>query len=220
MKSRFVYIILATLLVILVSPYIRSAGQTGHLLTTLLALLIPIATLHALAAEGYRAVSIIILAALFVICDGLSLFVANRFLMIAALGVATVLYLYIIVLLLKNLLSHRIITANMIYCAISTYLLIGVMWSGIYMVIEGISPGSFTGISDPSDLLYFSFTSLTTLGFGDILPQPIIAKRLAVLEAAMGGIYLAVIIAMLVGRYMTMEEKQGLKCNTGSKKDP
>ena len=220
MKSRFAYIILAILLVIMVSPFIRHAGQIGHMLTTLMTVTIPVATLHALEPERNRSLSIITLAALFVIFDGLSMFAAHRVLMIAALGFATILYFYIIALLVKKLLSHRVITADLIYCAIATYLLIGVMWSGVYMVIEGISPGSFAGISDPSDLLYFSFVSLTTLGFGDILPQSIIAKRLTVLEAAMGGIYLAVIIAMLVGRYMTMEEEASLESDMGLKKDP
>lgn len=82
------------------------------------------------------------------------------------------------------------------------------MWAEIYMILEGLFPGSFSGISETTDLVYFSFVTLTTVGFGDITPQTILAKRLAVFEAAMGGIYLAVIIAMLVGRYMSMEEQQ------------
>jgi voltage-gated potassium channel len=128
--------------------------------------------------------------------------------MIASIGFGTILYLYIIVLLVINLLSYRVVTADLIYCAISTYFLIGVMWAGMYIILEGISPGSFSGISETSDLLYFSFVTLTTVGFGDITPQSILGKRLAVFEAAMGGIYLAVIIAMIVGRYMSMRTEQ------------
>ncbi|MBW2434766.1 MAG: two pore domain potassium channel family protein, partial [Deltaproteobacteria bacterium] len=123
----------------------------------------------------------------------------------------TILYFYIIVLLVKNLLSYRVVTANLIYCAISTYLMIGVMWSGIYIILEGIYPDSFSGISEAGDLLYFSFVILTTVGFGDITPQSIISKRLVVFEAATGCIYLAVIIAMIVGRYMSMQEKHEIK---------
>jgi voltage-gated potassium channel len=85
--------------------------------------------------------------------------------------------------------------------------LIGIMWTGIYIVLEGIYPGSFSGISEAGDLLYFSFVTLTTVGFGEITPQSIISKRLVIFEAATGCIYLAVIIAMIVGRYMSMEEK-------------
>jgi voltage-gated potassium channel len=99
----------------------------------------------------------------------------------------------------------------MIYCAIATYFLIGTMWSGIYHILEGISPGSFSGISGTVDLIYFSFVCLTTLGFGDITPQSIIGKRLAIFEAAMGVIYSSVIIAIIVGRYMSKKENHSFE---------
>jgi len=209
MKSRFIYIILSILLVILISPYIRHIGKAGHIFTTLLAAMIPLSSFYALTADRNRAVIILFLAAPFVILDGMSMFFAHRYLLIVAIGFGIILYFYIVVLLVNNLLSYRVVTADLIYCAISTYFLIGVMWSGIYMVLEGIYPGSFAGISEAGDLLYFSFVTLTTVGFGDILPKTIISKRLVIFEAATGCIYLAVIIAMIVGRYMSMEEKQG-----------
>jgi len=85
------------------------------------------------------------------------------------------------------------------------------MWSGIYVVLEGISPGSFSGLSETTDLLYFSFVTLTTVGYGDVSPLSILAKRLAIFEAAMGGIYMAIIIAMIVGRYMSLQAEQDNK---------
>ena len=209
MKSRFIYIILSIMLVILISPYIRNIGKAGHIFTTLLAAMIPLTSFYALTADRNRAIIILFLAAPFVILDGMSMFFAHRYLLIAAISFGVILYFYIVALLVNNLLSYRVVTADLIYCAISTYFLIGVMWSGIYMVLEGIYPGSFSGISEAGDLLYFSFVTLTTVGFGDILPQTIISKRLVIFEAATGCIYLAVIIAMIVGRYMSMEEKQG-----------
>jgi len=212
MKSRFIYIILSIFLVILISPYIRNTGTAGHIFTSLLAAMIPLSSFYALTADRNRATTILIIAAPFVILDGMSIFFSNRYLMIVAISFGIILYFYIVVLLVNNLLSYRKVTADLIYCAISTYFLIGIMWSGIYIVLEGISPGSFSGISEASDLLYFSFVTLTTVGFGDITPQSIISKRLAVFEAAMGCIYLAVIIAMIVGRYMSMEAEQ----DTGS----
>ncbi|MBW2470019.1 MAG: two pore domain potassium channel family protein [Deltaproteobacteria bacterium] len=211
MKSRFIYIILSIMLAILISPYIRDIGKAGHIFTTLLAAMIPLTSFYALIADRNRAIIILFLAAPFVVLDGMSMFFAHRYLMIAAISFGTILYFYIIVLLVKNLLSYRVVTANLIYCAISTYLMIGVMWSGIYIILEGIYPDSFSGISEAGDLLYFSFVILTTVGFGDITPQSIISKRLVVFEAATGCIYLAVIIAMIVGRYMSMQEKHEIK---------
>jgi voltage-gated potassium channel Kch len=208
MKNRFVYIILAIMLVLLVNPFIEDSGKSGHLFAMLLIAMIPLTSLYALTADRGRAMTILLIAAPFVILDGLNLFFPNRYLMIAAYGFVTILYFYIVVLLVKNLLSYRVVTADLIYCAISTYLLIGIMWAGIYAVQESISPGSFSGISEIADLIYFSFVTLTTLGYGDISPQTILGKRLAVLEAAMGGVYMAVIIAMIVGRYMSLQAEQ------------
>ena len=211
MKSRFIYIILSIMLVILISPYVRHIGKAGHIFTTLLAAMIPLTSFYALTADRNRAIIILFLAAPFVILDGMSMFFAHRYLLVAAISFGIILYFYIVVLLVKKLLSYQVVTADLIYCAISTYFLIGVMWSGIYMVLEGICPGSFSGISEAGDLLYFSFVTLTTVGFGDISPQTIISKRLVIFEAATGCIYLAVIIAMIVGRYMSMEAEQGSK---------
>lgn len=218
MKNRFLNIIITIMLVILVTPYIKYTGKTGHIITTLIQTMIPLTSFYALTADKKRATIILFIAAPFVILDGISVFFESRYLMITAICFGIVLYIYIIVLLMKNLLSYRVVTAELIYCAISAYLMIGIMWSGIYFILEGIAPGSLAGISDPNDFLYFSFVTLTTVGYGDIAPQSILGKRLAVFEAAMGGIYLAVIIAMIVGRYMSMEERQDSESEINHKK--
>ena len=203
MKSRFIYIIFAIMLVLLVNPFIRPLGLIGHLFSTLFLAMIPLASAYALTDDRKKAIIVLFIAAPFVTLDGLNVFFTNRPLMVVAISFGTILYFYIIALLVKNLLSIRVITADLIYCAISIYLLIAIMWAGIYTVIEGISPGSF---SEAADLIYFSFVTITTVGYGDVAPLSILSKRLAVFEATMGSIYMAVIIAMIVGRYMSMQE--------------
>jgi hypothetical protein len=215
MKSRFIYIIFAIILVLLVNPFIRPLGLIGHLFSTLFLSMIPLASAYALTEDRKKAIIVLLIAAPFVILDGLNVFFINRPLMVVAFSFGTILYFYIVVLLVINLLSIRVITADMIFCAISIYLLIGIMWAGIYSVLEGILPGSF---SETTDLLYFSFVTLTTVGFGDVAPLSVLSRRLAVFEAAMGSIYMAVIIAMIVGRYMSMQVRQNSESKTSSKK--
>jgi hypothetical protein len=214
MKSRFLYIIFAIMLVLLVNPFIRPHGLIGHLFSTLFLSMIPLASTYALTRDKKNAMIILLLAAPFVILDGLNVFIASRPLMVVAYSFGTILYFYIVVLLVKNLLSIRVITADLICCAISIYFLIGIMWAGIYSVLEGIAPGSF---SETTDLLYYSFVTLTTVGYGDVAPLTTLSKRLAVFEAAMGSIYMAVIIAMIVGRYMSMQEETNSESNSDSK---
>ncbi len=93
MKSRFIYIIFAIVLVILVTPFIRHSGITGHLITTLLAALIPLTSFYALTADRNRAIIILLIAAPFVILDGMGMFFTNRYLMIASISFGTILNL-------------------------------------------------------------------------------------------------------------------------------
>jgi hypothetical protein len=218
MKSRFIYIIFAIISVLLVSPFLSSIGLFGHLFNTFLITMIPLSSSFALTGDKKTAIIILLIAAPFVILDGLNYFFPNRLLTIVAFSFATFLYFYIAILLTKCLLAIRVVTADLIYCAISIYLLIGVGWSGVYTIVEGISPGSFSGALESGDLLYFSFVTLTTVGYGDVLPLSTLGKRLAILEAAMGSIYMAVIVAMIVGRYMSMNSEPDSKNEINSKK--
>jgi uncharacterized oligopeptide transporter (OPT) family protein len=203
MKSRFLYIVFAIILVILVSPFIRHEGKIGALTVTLLVAMIPLASYYALSGERQRAMTFILLSVPFIGLDAINLFRTNWYLQVVMYGFGTTLYLYIIVLLLKNLMAQKTITTNMIYCAISIYLLIGIMWAGVYSILEYVSPGSFSRTSGSVDHIYFSFVTLTTVGYGDVSPLTILAKRLSVFEAAMGSIYMAIIVALIVGRYLS-----------------
>jgi len=210
MKSRFIYIIVAIMLVMLIVPFLRQLGLPGHLASTLILAMIPIACAVALNRRGKPVIFIPLIAVPFVALDAINHFSSSEFLEILKYGFGTLLYFYIVLLMVKHLLALRVVTADMIYCAISVYLLLGIGWAGIYALVEIISPGSFSGGSQ-IDLVYFSFVTLTTLGFGDILPASILASRLVIFEATMGNIYMAVIVAMIVGRYMSMQSGQDVE---------
>jgi len=111
---------------------------------------------------------------------------------------------YIIVLILKYILKQDNVTLETIYGAIVVYILIGIMWVFLYNLAELLHPGSFSvaavlGAESKKALYFFSFVTLTTLGYGDITPISEPARSLAVLEAIVGQMYLAVLIARLVG---------------------
>jgi hypothetical protein len=205
MKSRFAFTTLAIVLVLLVLPFIRHAGVLGWLAGSLLIALVPLSGLIAFARQRHSVVLILALGLPFVLLDALGLAVDHLTVHLLTLVSGTLLYAYIIVALLREILARREVTADMIYCAISIYLLIGVAWSGVYGILELLAPGSFTGSHAAADMVYYSFVALTTVGFGDIAPVSMLARRLSVLEAAMGGIYMAIIVAMIVGRYLSRE---------------
>ena len=208
MKSRFLYIVLVIMLVILVMPFIRHTGTLGWLTSSLLIAMIPLASYYALSADRKRAIVLILLSLPFVFLDALHLFYARGYLSVIMYSFGSLLYLYIVILLLKNLLTRETITTDMIYCAISIYLLIGIMWAGIYGLLETLAPGSFSTTSGAVDYIYFSFVTLTTVGYGDVAPLTVLSKRLAVFEAGMGSIYMAIIVALIVGRYLSPQADQ------------
>ena len=117
-------------------------------------------------------------------------------------------------LLLFSILSHinrqEEVSKEVIYGSIVGYLLLGTMWAFIYKILEGLQPGSFK-IPDYGDfdirssMFYYSFTTLTTLGYGDVTPLTRPAKALAIMESVFGQMYIAVLIARLVGIHIAQK---------------
>jgi hypothetical protein len=94
------------------------------------------------------------------------------------------------------------VTFHRIQGAIAAYLLLGVIWAQAFSLVELLRPGAFSGAvgvtGSPHPWLYFSFMTLTTVGYGDILPVHPAARSLAMLEAVTGPLYIAVLLARLV----------------------
>ncbi len=98
------------------------------------------------------------------------------------------------------------VTLNRIVGALCVYLLLGVLWTVLYAFVELVEPTAFAYASDVAgdpveQFLYYSFVTLTTLGYGDVTPVHPVARTLAYLEAVIGQLYVAVLVASLVGRY-------------------
>jgi hypothetical protein len=118
------------------------------------------------------------------------------------------------VALFSHLLKAKEVTADLIMGAASAYLLIGLLWAFVFFFLETFSPGSFniagSRVDMDSQLIYYSFVTLTTVGYGDITAATTTARSLSVLEAAIGQLYLAVLVARLVGMHIVHStEKKG-----------
>jgi hypothetical protein len=109
------------------------------------------------------------------------------------------------------------ISPNRIIGAVCIYLLLGVMWSILYGVTEYLQPGSFRGLTEAvspawnPDWVYYSFVTLTTLGYGDIVPLTQTARSLSFTEAVVGQFYIAVLVAGLVSAYISARQKDNDK---------
>ena len=137
--------------------------------------------------------------------------VAPRIAPWAALASAAIIGLFI-VLVLRRVFEPGPVTWHRIQGAVAVYLMFGLAWAQAYEFVEALVPGAFqfphgdVATADWfSPLLYFSFITLTTLGYGDILPVHPIARSLAMFGALMGQLYPAILIAKLVSLQVTAE---------------
>ena len=118
------------------------------------------------------------------------------------------LYLFIIRLMLVQIFNAKYISLNTIGMALCTYVLLGSVWVLFYTPVVAADPNAFSvPILDQGNafhtLTYFSYVTLTTLGYGDISPVSNLARNLAVVEALTGTLFLAVLISRLVGSYVS-----------------
>jgi hypothetical protein len=111
---------------------------------------------------------------------------------------------FLVALLLRRLFRTGRVTADTLSSAISGYFLLGILWAFAYAFLLQLDPGAFGAVEGDraSDLFYFSFVTLTTLGYGDITPASDAAQTLAILEAVVGQLYLAITLARLVGLHI------------------
>jgi hypothetical protein len=113
------------------------------------------------------------------------------------------LLLFIVTLLVRQILLMPTVTIQSIFGAISAYLIIGLMFAAFYSAINDLQ-GSFFAGGQPGNLStfqYFSFTTLTTLGYGDFTPLADGARAIAMIEAMSGQIFLATLVARLVSAF-------------------
>ena len=117
----------------------------------------------------------------------------------------------------KNLLLSGSVDVNKIIGAICLYILLGLNWSIFYLFINMAIPGSFHGLAATApgnqlpELIYYSNVTMTTLGYGDLTPVKPLARTVAYLQAIVGQFYVAVLVAWLVGIYLSGKDQNSQK---------
>ena len=210
-EAYYPYLLMALAALTLAYPII-TAWPAGRLIeqATLSAVLIT----GTLATYKRRAQIALALAVLVImITTGIATEVAHgsaRWLVITFLASITGFLSLVTWLLARDIFSNRgHVTANVLYGAISVYLLIGVAFGTAHFLVERISPASYQcgsplceGTPRLAAYVYFSFITLSTVGYGEILPASRTAGMLAYVEAITGQMYLTILVARLVGSHI------------------
>ena len=150
---------------------------------------------------------------LFIVIEG-SEFILEHF-HLGTLQLATLLLFAIgtIIVACRQVLLTGAVDSNKIVGAICIYMLMGMAWAEAYLLVERLFPGSLPALSGEHwrnhvhDALYFSYVSLTTLGFGDISPTQPLARYLAYMQAVVGQFYIAIVVASLIGARMSDDKR-------------
>lgn len=205
-RSRYFYLLIALVTFLLVNPFLTD-NHLSNLILLIFFTLIMIFSIHSVAQHAYLGV---VTAGLALI----SFFSYWYILWINASQAAYVIHFSLNIIFLSVILfsvissvaKQRIITADTLFGAICGYLLIGFTWSFIYLLIASIDPTSFSIHMDHDTIrtridhfIYYSYVTLTTIGYGDILALKSVARNFSWLEAVVGQVYLAVWISQLVG---------------------
>lgn len=152
--------------------------------------------------------AMVALAAVAFTSHWLHFFIHEHAIHVISAAAAALFFGFLSLLIIARVFRSGGITIYRIYGAIAVYVLLGVLWGEFYVLLYLFEPSAFyfdpaaqSGEPPISELVYFSFTTLTTLGVGDILPVHPMARSLTTLEALVGQLYPAVLLARLVTLY-------------------
>jgi Ion channel len=209
-KIRFIFLFFFLLLSIGLIPLLSEwgFGLAAEILQVLLALTL-IATLITIVNQRLLTVLLVIFL-LRVVLRLLDLLLHFTFMQSASVGLQVFFCFIAVALILRFVMQAKTVNHDVVFAALSVYLLFGLIFGFIYFMVERVWPGALvhTGAGNFLDggiplgqAIYFSFVTLATLGYGDIIPANDVIRSLAIIQTMCGQVYLVVLVARLVTLY-------------------
>lgn len=155
-----------------------------------------------------RALTYLIIIA--VIANISMFFADNGIVELVTFSISIITFVIATVILIGHIATNKNVTSGVVIQAICGYLLVGVIGVLLNAIMLGFDANaiSFTVVGNKfSSIIYYSFITLTTIGYGEILPQTVMAQSISVLIGVSGQIYLTVVIALIVGKFLSGKTK-------------
>jgi hypothetical protein len=214
-KDRFLFLLVSILCLLIFTPVFQGIIGVRILMNVFITAILIFGT-YAASKKIYITITAASLALPMLALIWISHFVDMPFLVFMGDCFAIAFLAFLVIVILSFIFGEREVTLNVIYASIVVYLLIAIMWSFVYSVLESIHPGSFAIGNSQIEVgrrlyIYYSFVTITTLGYGDITPTTDLANTFSFLEAVTGQLYIAILIARLVGIQIaqSMNKKAG-----------
>jgi len=221
--GRFFYLFLTQVLLLVLFPYLETPGLPTVFIR-LLGVLAFLSCVYAVSEKRAQWISALVLALPSGVLNTLYALRPTPQIAVPTLVCSLMFLVFALAFLLRAVLRVERVTPDTIYGAVSVYLLMAVLWAAAYLLLETVQPGAFSMDSSRhpnqvmgwTDCMFFSFVTLTTIGYGDIVPMTPHARSLSILEAVGGTLYVAVLISRLVGLYSAANFGRGPARQEGS----
>ncbi len=210
-KDRFLFLLISILCLLVLAPIFN--GFVGiRILMNIFTTVILVSGVYAVSKKKYVTITAALLALPMIASIWINHFVDRPYLVFIGDCFGILFLAFTVIIILSFIFKEKEVSVNVIYSSIVVYLLIAIMWAFVFSVIESIHPGSFEIGKDQIEIgrslfLYYSFVTITTLGYGDITPITSIANSFSFLEAVTGQLYIAILIARLVGMHIAQSMK-------------
>jgi hypothetical protein len=200
-RQRYAFLFYTLLLTLAAAPVFAAFELKGALIELFLAGNLLAAVIPVSAVRSRRVLFSVVL--LVWLLRPATLWFNHPALSAATLGVSTLIGLFAAASALRFAMRAESVDAEHLYAALSAYLLAGIFFGLVYWSLEQIGPGSFAAVGDLSRMssIYFSFVTLATIGYGDIVPRTDVARGLTIVEGVGGQLFLVVLVARLVSLY-------------------
>ncbi len=210
-RDRYVAL-LGTMLTLYVGQAVPAGAQYKAMLLNVLLLFVLVAGLGTLGRRRRRLGAAIIVALLAAGSGWASVITEQAWLAVFSTSCYLTFFMLMAHAVLGAALEHEVVTRDTLAAALCVYVLMALCFAFTFALLQHVTPGAFNlsnveATTNPwqatCELLYFSFVTLTTLGYGDITPQSTMARTLATLEALGGQLFLGVLVARLIGLQLT-----------------
>ena len=207
-KGKCGWLVLALLILIFLVPFVQP-GKPGGILLGILATIVFLAGIYSVSDSARHVwIGLLLMLPPFVMqWLSVALQLETHHFFLEPSFYQFPFYIFLIYLIARYVFEQGHVTKDRLFGAASIYLLIGLFYTHVYLLLERVNPGSFSVGGDAlgstalefRDFLYFSYATLTTLGYGDIAPITAYARSFALLEAILGVLTIGILIARLAG---------------------
>jgi voltage-gated potassium channel Kch len=205
--NKIAFLLLSIVLLNLTYPF-SETGTVAALLFVGLYLALTGSAIYLVSSDRLLLVGSVLLAVAIAVTGGITItsdFTAPLWIQLAWNTSLFIQLVLIITLLMTFIIQSDTVTLEVLFAAIAIYFLLAALFSLMYVVIESLAPGAFISSSGAEitwqRMTYFSLVTISTLGYGDIVPVAPAAQSLSAMEASIGTLYIAILIGRFVSLY-------------------